>query len=86
MLLTGLLHENIDNINQSLIKIDLEKIQKITTSIFAGIEASLSVEHEGGISLENLPLLTIENTLIDICFDWHPNHVGVKQFPLKTLT
>ena len=86
MLLTGLLYEDTDNIGQSLIKINLEKIQQITTNTMVGIEETLSIDHEGANILENLPLLTIANTLIDICFDWHPNYVGLKQFPLKTLT
>ena len=45
MLLTGLLYEDTDNIGQSLIKINLEKIQQITTNTMKGIEETLSIDH-----------------------------------------
>ena len=78
MLLTALLHENVDNIDSSLIKTNLEKIQKIVVDVISGMEKTFQVTHEGVSLLDSLQLLTIDNTLIDLCFDWHPNHVGVK--------
>ena len=85
MLMTALLHEDLDMDSQSLIKTDLDKIQNIVTSILADMQKALIIKHDGISLIDSLPLLTVDNTLIDICFDWHPNHVGVKAFPLHTL-
>ena len=86
MLLTALLHEDIENIDRSLNKTNPEKIQRIVVDVLSGMEKTLKVTHDGVSLLDSLQLLTIDNTLIDLCFDWHPNHVGVKSFPLATLT
>ena len=86
MLLTALTHEDIDNVEQALVKRNSEKIQGVVVNVLSGMHKSFAISHDGISLLDSLPLVTLDNTLVDLCFDWHPNHVGVKSFPLSALT
>ena len=86
MLMTALLHEDIDNIDQALVKRNSEKIQSVVVNVLSGMQKSFAISHDGISLLDGMQLLTLDNTLVDLCFDWHPNHIGVKSFPLSALT
>ena len=80
MLLTALLVE--DTKSSQSVK-PASKALDVARIALAGLKNSLMTEHQGRKLIDCLSLLTLNNTLIDLCFDWHPSHVNKKSLDLS---